>query len=461
MRSILRLLVILAPVLIVLVPSLAQADQAVVVGINSYPNLPTANQLAGCVNDADDVTARLQKLGFQVTEVTDVNATSQNILSALQAARTSTKPNERFIFYFAGHGAQKENGAAALLASDADPVALTGVIPEQDLHNAVANVPARTRTIVLDSCYSGAMSLSLSKGITELTARYYNFYGVPKTKRIVLANPNRPDPATSGQAGDICYFDAAQFSQSAWEGKFGGRPSGVFTHFLLQRLQSLAQSWSALQADVAGDVLQATAYAQSPIVSPGYMAADVFEAPEEIAKPRSGKSLNASAHRPTQSLWETFGEDRLDSTRLVLRINPSLAEIAENSNFTLSVDTPASTGFLVVLEIDTDGDLDLLYPASRKADDGKIDSPSLRLPTDSSLFYSVNETGVERVKAILFRSQQDAQSLLSQFPAAQGDATPSVSVQNAKSHSVTISDTSASPFCTSELSFAVIPAGQD
>ena len=103
--------------------------------------------------------------------LTDAQATRQGILNALTAARTATKPTERFVFYFAGHGTNSP--VNCLLPSDARKDATTGDLTRNDLYDAVRAIPARSRTIILDSCFSGGMSKSIGKiGHKNLRPRY-------------------------------------------------------------------------------------------------------------------------------------------------------------------------------------------------------------------------------------------------------------------------------------------------
>jgi Caspase domain/Bacterial SH3 domain len=75
---------------------------ALVIGNSAYG--AEVGLLPNPVNDATDIAATLQPLGFEVTLV--LNATRQQMEEALAAFRRQLRPGGVGLFYFAGHGAQ-------------------------------------------------------------------------------------------------------------------------------------------------------------------------------------------------------------------------------------------------------------------------------------------------------------------------------------------------------------------
>ena len=81
----------------------AEAEKrAVIVGINSYAKKP----LRGCVRDSSKMTTVVQGgFGFQdVTQITDLDATRDNILRALGGVLSRSRQGDLVVFYFSGHG---------------------------------------------------------------------------------------------------------------------------------------------------------------------------------------------------------------------------------------------------------------------------------------------------------------------------------------------------------------------
>lgn len=153
--------------------------KALVVGIDYYEH---GSPLHGCVNDAHDVKAVLERhsngsINFDVKPLTGTGPTSpvtrvqlKDSIAALFAGDSETA-----LFYFAGHGHVETTGGY-LLASDArrgdEGVSLAEIL-------TLANTSrARNKVIILDSCHSGIAGASptatqmaeLTEGMTILTA---------------------------------------------------------------------------------------------------------------------------------------------------------------------------------------------------------------------------------------------------------------------------------------------------
>src|SRR5262245_33511015 len=81
---------------------------AVVAGIEKYERagVPAAAQipdLKAAANDARAVESLLTRLGYEVTRLGET-ADKEALLAALSEAAGSLTPDDRFVFYFAGHG---------------------------------------------------------------------------------------------------------------------------------------------------------------------------------------------------------------------------------------------------------------------------------------------------------------------------------------------------------------------
>ena len=448
----------------------AGADQALVVGVNHYSQLPDDARLGGSINDATLIATKLKGLGFNVTQLGDTTATKQGVLDALTRMVSNVKPNERFVFYFAGHGSKMPDGKGVILPSDASPAGQDNYITQTELYDKVNAIQARGRTILLDSCFSGAMTRGLKGLAKNRKARFYNFFSlhqkkitligvnnadvpnVPKTDDpAVTTNPDNPTPAPTSP---ICYFVAATNAQRAYEDDFDGKSDGVFTHFLATRLSPTREQWAAVQSDVAVKVADSTEQTQSPILSPAFASIAVFEGLPQ-ANPTTPPAPPAP-HRKVQSVWQTFNENHANKDQISLELTPNVSSIAIGEKFHFNVTIGSGQGYLVVMELDTDGNIDLLYPSSRNVDDCAASAGMIKLPADPALAYTVDKEGQERVRAILFRSKTDAADLLSKFPP---DGTIE-SVSDAMTRSIKLTSAAPDPFYTSSLDFEVIAASK-
>lgn len=153
--------------------------KALVVGINDYPK----NPLYGCVNDANEIAKVLSKNGdgspnFDVRKV--VTALKKGELKKLIVDLFNGE-NEIALLYFSGHGYVDDNKQSYLVTSDYSNYDY-GVSLEEVL--AIANKSkAKSKIIILDSCYSGTFgslelfgieSSLIGRGLTILTSSLHS-----------------------------------------------------------------------------------------------------------------------------------------------------------------------------------------------------------------------------------------------------------------------------------------------
>jgi hypothetical protein len=78
------------------------AKYALCIGISDYAG--TANDLRYCDDDARDWASRLQKEGYTVTTITDLQATKANIESAINTLASRSIAGNEIAFCYSGHG---------------------------------------------------------------------------------------------------------------------------------------------------------------------------------------------------------------------------------------------------------------------------------------------------------------------------------------------------------------------
>jgi uncharacterized caspase-like protein len=149
-------------------------SMAVVVGINRYPTAgPGFMDLNYAVADARAVAAQLEHMGFQVRLLLDDEATSDRIIQVLgDEVGASAAPQDRLLFYFAGHGdtRDKADGSGAMgfiLPYDYDPEQHRATsIALDKLAEMSSEFKARHMLYVMDSCFSGEMLKSSGRTLT-------------------------------------------------------------------------------------------------------------------------------------------------------------------------------------------------------------------------------------------------------------------------------------------------------
>jgi hypothetical protein len=153
--------------------------RALVVGIDDYSGAP----LAGCVNDANAVTALLRvhedgSPNFAVKTLTrpSLTITRSNLRSALGQLFSGSDEADVALFYFSGHGT--ENNLGGFIVTP-DARQYDEGVPLIDVLTLANRSKARECVIILDSCHSGHLGTLpaigneqayLREGVSILTA---------------------------------------------------------------------------------------------------------------------------------------------------------------------------------------------------------------------------------------------------------------------------------------------------
>ena len=165
---------------------------AVVVGINDYQVWPPLNY---AVNDARSVRSKLLNLGFEAEKIFELynrEATKENILRIVaDELPRKTGPNDRVLFFFAGHGQTEELPGGIkrgfLIPVDGD---LNNLYAKSIPMNVVADIsqriPAKHILFLMDACYSG-LAFARSAPISSQMPDYLNKITSARTRQIITA----------------------------------------------------------------------------------------------------------------------------------------------------------------------------------------------------------------------------------------------------------------------------------
>ncbi len=173
---------------------------AIIIGINNYLNgIP---ELETPVADAEKFAKILQEnYQYEVQILLNEKATLLQLTSLLADLKQKTlhlpektlqiEQSDRLIFYFAGHGIvpadgleNRDNLAGYLVPQDARGDILLQkqieinkiLLPMQDLHDALVELPCRHLLVILDCCFAGAFRSSLYREILPARKVYKQRY---------------------------------------------------------------------------------------------------------------------------------------------------------------------------------------------------------------------------------------------------------------------------------------------
>lgn len=220
------------------VPAALAQRVALVVGVSAYRNVPP---LTNTANDAQDLAATLQRLGFRTDLVQDPDRgqLEQAVRRLGQAARGA----EAALFFFAGH-ALEAGGRNWLLPATADIASerdLRFEALDMDIVSEQLDGVARLTLLMLDACRDNPFRLRLASGSRSAT---------------VTAGLGRVQAAV----GTLVAFSTAPGTVAA----DGTGRNSPFTAALLRRIGTPGLELRQMLAEVRRDVREATGGRQVP-----------------------------------------------------------------------------------------------------------------------------------------------------------------------------------------------------
>lgn len=157
------------------------------IGVDDY--LGTRNDLAGAVNDANDIAQALRGLGAKrVVQLLDFNASKQNIANAWRDLVNEAKAGDTIVFTFSGHGSQEREPAGRGGESDGlnenfllsqyqpnGPGSAERIVDDEIfMWLKMADDKGIKVIFVADSCHSGTMHRAV-RGTQKITYRKGNY----------------------------------------------------------------------------------------------------------------------------------------------------------------------------------------------------------------------------------------------------------------------------------------------
>ena len=191
-----------------------QSKFALCVGINKY-SLDGANDLDGCVNDANYFKSSLVSRGGWIASntkvLTDSNATRMNISRAICEYAARAIPGDTFVWTQSSHGSQINGTYVAICGYDEFHY-------DKNIAQELALFPSGVKMVILvDTCHSGGMfkgvrsdSMDLARNVSEWMDR----------NELAVRAANGGDAPSRVTSSEIGWVTAADYDETS---KDGGR----------------------------------------------------------------------------------------------------------------------------------------------------------------------------------------------------------------------------------------------
>jgi hypothetical protein len=148
------------------------AIRALVIGVDSYPNLAPSAQLHGAQADAEDIAGALKRGGVEPIVFLNADVTRAKIVAQMDTLVAESKPGDFVLFAYAGHGMQvPEYSRWQGIDRDGvnEQIALSGfsfsgagageIIINLEMRAWLSRLDAKSvdTLVVMDSCFGGGM----------------------------------------------------------------------------------------------------------------------------------------------------------------------------------------------------------------------------------------------------------------------------------------------------------------
>ena len=135
-------------------------SMAIVIGIGDYESQSGWGTLASPINDAKAMRTFLQSSGFdEVYTMTNASATRERLDQLIGHAEATLGPDDRFFFYWSGHGGRGDNGDGTefgfLPFANTSTTGVGRTVSMSEFRIWAQRIKARHTLFVLDSCFSG------------------------------------------------------------------------------------------------------------------------------------------------------------------------------------------------------------------------------------------------------------------------------------------------------------------
>jgi caspase domain-containing protein len=217
--------------MLVAVPSAHARRMALVIGNDSYQNVPA---LQNARSDAKAIAAALKDAGFEVTLKQDLN--QRQMKAALRDFKTLVAGGDDVVFYFSGHGVQFSGSNYLVpvdISAESEAQVADDAIPLQRILDDLTEQKARFSLAIIDACrtnpFKEAGRAIGGRGLAAVT---------PATGQMIMYS------AGAGQAA----LDSL--------GAKDGNPNGVFTRVLIQEMRKPGVAAGVMLKDVQSDVVE-------------------------------------------------------------------------------------------------------------------------------------------------------------------------------------------------------------
>jgi hypothetical protein len=252
--------------------------KALCVGINDYPG--SANDLSGCVNDANDWAELLSSMGFTTEIVLNDQATRSNIVSKVRPLVEDAESGDVIVVTYSGHGTQVVDTSGD--EEDAYDEALyvyDGSLLDDELREIIDGLKQGVHCVfICDSCFSGTVTrLALMAGEHQPKPRFM-------LTGVSLPHERRRKRFLEEEDMIEVLISGCSDSEYSYDAYIDGRWNGAMTAYAIKSIKANPDATYQNFYQVLRGYLPSSQYPQTPQLegSSANKAKPLFEPTEDV-----------------------------------------------------------------------------------------------------------------------------------------------------------------------------------
>jgi tetratricopeptide (TPR) repeat protein len=206
--------------------------KALIIAVSDYDNSSNLKSIHFCKNDGTEIYTILKKNGYDIPDHRKLigYVDYQSLKNAIYDFFTNedNKPDDILVFYYSGHGIPDKWGTTFLAPSniDSDRPFMTG-FSFDDLTNSMLTSNSLRVVTILDSCFSGSLKISKSKGLDSKSG---------EEAATIIANNMIDEKSDKLKQGvGRCLLASSQGYEEAYNRQ--EKDHSIFTYYLLEGLK--------------------------------------------------------------------------------------------------------------------------------------------------------------------------------------------------------------------------------
>lgn len=221
-------------------PKVNGSKKSLHIGINDYPG--TANDLRGCVNDANGWKNLLEsQYGFETKSLLDKDATGKNVVREMQNLVASAKAGDHIVITYSGHGTNVRDLNGDEPDGRDEAICLyDGLLIDDNLRKIFNQLNKdASLTFISDSCHSGTVTRSFINTLYDENSPKPRYLPPEDDEEVLTVKPKdiKNKIFTPVETMNEVLLTGCTSTEYSYDARMGGTPHGAMSYYAIKVLK--------------------------------------------------------------------------------------------------------------------------------------------------------------------------------------------------------------------------------